>query len=98
MKERDSACAIFRARPSRGRDRPLREIRVAFGEIVGSGDVRAGAGGQERLKEAEKLGFKRAIVPKANMPRNPKEYPGLEIFGVAGLQEAVDVCRTAADG
>ena len=41
---------------------------------------------QGRFSEAEKLGFKRAIVPKANMPRHAKEYPGLEIFGVASLQ------------
>ena len=51
----------------------------------------------EKLKEAEKLGFKRAIVPKANMPRNPKEFPNLEIFGIGSLQEAVDICRNAAE-
>ena len=73
-------------------------FRSAFGEIGLSGEVRPVARGQERLKEAEKLGFKRAIVPKANMPRHAKEYPGLEIFGVASLQEAVDVCRNAVDG
>lgn len=90
--------AIILAMLSSFRNRPLPEKMVAFGEIGLSGEVRPVARGQERLKEAEKLGFKRAIVPKANMPRNAKEYPGLEIFGVASLQEAVDVCRTAADG
>ena len=44
---------------------------------------------------AEKLGFKRAIVPKANMPRNEKEFPNLKIFGVSSLQEAIEICRDA---
>ena len=87
--------AIILAMLSSFRNRPLPEKMVAFGEIGLSGEVRPVARGQERLKEAEKLGFKRAIVPKANMPRNAKEYPGLQIFGVASLQEAVDVCRNA---
>ena len=90
--------AIILAMLSSFRNRPLPEKMVAFGEIGLSGEVRPVARGQERLKEAEKLGFKRAIVPKANMPRHAKEYPGLEIFGVASLQEAVDVCRNAVDG
>jgi len=75
------------------RNRPLPEKMVAFGEIGLSGEVRPVARGQERLKEAEKLGFKRAIVPKANMPRNAKEFPNLKIYGVSSLQEAIDVCR-----
>ncbi|HEZ4154946.1 TPA: DNA repair protein RadA, partial [Neisseria meningitidis] len=51
----------------------------------------------ERLKEAEKLGFKRAIVPKANMPRNAKEFPNLKIYGVSSLQEAIDICRDSRE-
>ena len=31
------------------------------------------------------------------MPRNPKEFPNLEIFGIGSLQEAVDICRNAAE-
>ncbi|RKW27800.1 MAG: DNA repair protein RadA, partial [Kingella sp. (in: b-proteobacteria)] len=53
--------------------------------------------GQERLKEAEKLGFQRAIVPKANLPRNAKEFPKLQIFGVETLQEAVQLARDLAE-
>ena len=89
--------AIILAMLSSFRNRPLPEKMVAFGEIGLSGEVRPVARGQERLKEAEKLGFKRAVVPKANLPRNPKEFPNLQIFGVASLQEAVDVCRNAAE-
>lgn len=85
--------AVILSMLSSFRNRPLPEKMVAFGEIGLSGEVRPVARGQERLKEAEKLGFKRALVPKANLPRNPQEFPGLQIFGVANLQEAVDVCR-----
>ncbi|WP_274584590.1 DNA repair protein RadA [Neisseria leonii] len=85
--------AVILAMLSSFRNRPLPEKMVAFGEIGLSGEVRPVARGQERLKEAEKLGFKCAIVPKANLPRNPQEFPGLKIFGVSSLQEAVDICR-----
>ena len=80
------------------RNKPLPEKMVAFGEIGLSGEVRPVARGQERLKEAEKLGFKRAIVPKANLPRNAKEFPNLQIYGVERLDEAVQLCRDLADG
>ncbi|MDO4879629.1 MAG: DNA repair protein RadA [Neisseria sp.] len=75
------------------RNRPLPEKMVAFGEIGLGGEVRPVARGQERLKEAEKLGFKRAVIPKANLPRNTNEFPRLQLFGVSSLQEAVDICR-----
>ena len=82
---------------SRFRNKPLPEKMVAFGEIGLSGEVRPVARGQERLKEAEKLGFKRAIVPKANLPRNAKEFPNLQIYGVERLDEAVQLCRDLAE-
>ena len=43
------------------------------------------------------LGFKRAIVPKANLPRHAKEFPHLQLFGVSSLQEAVEICRHVED-
>ncbi|SSY70781.1 DNA repair protein RadA [Alysiella crassa] len=79
------------------RNKPLPEKMVAFGEIGLSGEIRPVPRGQERLKEAEKLGFKRAIVPKANMPRNEKEFPKLKIYGVENLHEAVSLCRDLVD-
>ncbi|ULJ61870.1 DNA repair protein RadA [Wielerella bovis] len=79
------------------RNKPLPEKMVAFGEIGLSGEIRPVPRGQERLKEAEKLGFKRAIVPKANMPRNENEFPKLKIYGVESLQEAVMLCRDLVD-
>ncbi|QMT31653.1 DNA repair protein RadA [Alysiella filiformis] len=79
------------------RNKPLPEKMVAFGEIGLSGEIRPVPRGQERLKEAEKLGFKRAIVPKANLPRNEKEFPKLKIYGVENLHEAVSLCRDLVD-
>ncbi len=73
------------------RNRPLPEKMVVFGEVGLAGEVRPVARGQERLKEAAKLGFTRAIVPVANRPRQPVE--GLEILTVERLEQAVELCR-----
>ena len=89
--------AVILAMLSSFRNRPLPPKMVAFGEIGLSGEVRPVARGQERLKEAEKLGFQRAIVPKANLPRHVADYPKLKLYGVESLQEAVALCRDMAD-
>ncbi|QEY59483.1 DNA repair protein RadA [Pseudomonas sp. C27(2019)] len=69
-------------------NRPLEHGLLVFGEIGLSGEIRPVPSGQERLKEAAKHGFKRAIVPKANAPR---EMPaGLEVIAVTRLEEALD--------
>jgi DNA repair protein RadA/Sms len=69
------------------RDRALPEKTVIFGEVGLSGEVRPVYNGEERLKEAAGLGFKRAIVPKANRPRQAIE--GLRVDAVSDLQEAI---------
>ncbi|HEX4986034.1 MAG TPA: DNA repair protein RadA [Burkholderiales bacterium] len=69
------------------RARPLPEKLVAFGEIGLAGEVRPVQRGQERLKEAAKLGFRMAIIPKANAPRGRIE--GLEVVAVERVEEAV---------
>ena len=61
---------------------------VAFGEIGLSGEVRAVQRGQDRLKEALKLGFNRAIIPIANAPKiSPK---GIELIKVEHISQAID--------
>lgn len=60
---------------------------IVFGEIGLAGEVRPVQRGQDRLKEAAKLGFKKAIVPKANVPKNG--IAGIEIFGVERIDEAL---------
>ena len=73
------------------RNRPLPEKHVVFGEVGLAGEVRPVQRGQERLREAAKLGFTHAIVPSANKPRQP--VPGLEIVAVDRLVEAVDYLK-----
>ena len=61
---------------------------VVFGEVGLSGEIRPVPSGQERLSEAAKHGFKRAVVPKGNVPKQP--IKGLEVIGVSRLSEALD--------
>ena len=86
--------AVMLAMLSNFKNRPLPPKTVIFGEVGLSGEVRPVARGQERLKEAEKLGFERAIIPKANMPKNAKDFPKLNIIGVSTVEEAI----TASNG
>lgn len=69
------------------RNRALPADWVAFGEVGLAGEIRPVPGGQERLHEAAKHGFKRALVPAANAPR--KAIPGLEVIAVGRLEEAL---------
>src|SRR3989344_2163460 len=64
---------------------------LAFGEVGLAGEVRPAPRGQERLKEAAKLGFSVAVVPKANAPKKPIE--GLTIHAVERVEEAMNVVR-----
>jgi DNA repair protein RadA/Sms len=73
------------------RDKPVQEGLVVFGEIGLAGEVRPVPGGEERLREAAKHGFTRAVVPQANAPR--KKIEGLEVFGVKRLSEALERLR-----
>lgn len=68
-------------------DRPLPKELIMFGEVGLSGEIRPVQNGQERLKEASKHGFKRAIIPKVNMPK--KNKPGIGVVGVTHLREAL---------
>jgi DNA repair protein RadA/Sms len=70
------------------RNRTLPADLVAFGEVGLAGEIRPVPNGLDRLKEALKHGFTRAIVPKANAPR--KGLDGLEILAVDRLTEALD--------
>lgn len=62
---------------------------VVFGEVGLSGEIRPVPSGQERLREAAKHGFRRAIVPLANVPKEP--LPGMLVQGVAKLSEALEL-------
>jgi len=70
------------------RDRPLASDLVTFGEVGLAGEVRPVPNGQERLREAAKHGFRRAIVPRANAPK--KRIDGLEVVAVSRVSEAIE--------
>jgi DNA repair protein RadA/Sms len=69
------------------KDKPLANSLVAFGEIGLTGEVRPVAYGEERLKEAQKQGFRLALVAKDNAPRKPLE--GLQVIAVSRVDEAL---------
>ena len=83
--------AVLLAIVSSLRNRPLPEKMVVFGEVGLAGEVRPVQRGQERLKEAAKLGFVRALVPKANMPK--QGIQGIEIIAVDRVEDAVAKMR-----
>ena len=83
--------AVMLAIQSSLRGKPLPRGFIAFGEVGLAGEVRPAPRGQERLKEAAKLGFSVALVPKANAPKKPIE--GLTIHAVERIEEAIDRVR-----
>lgn len=80
--------AVLLAIVSSFRDRVLPQDLIVFGEVGLAGEIRPVPSGQERLREAIKHGFKKAIIPYANAPR--EKYPGIEVMAVKNLQEALD--------
>jgi len=71
------------------RNRPLGDDLVVFGEVGLSGEVRPVARGEERVREAAKLGFKRVLLPVANKPK--RNDAGIEMIAVKRLDEALDI-------
>lgn len=86
--ETSADLAVLLAIVSSFRDRPLPEDLMVFGEVGLSGEIRPVPSGQERLREAAKHGFKKAIVPHGNAPR--EKYPGIEVIAVKNLQQAIE--------
>ncbi len=73
------------------RDRPLKRGLAVFGEVGLAGEIRPASRGQERTKEAAKLGFDTAIVPRANAPKQAIE--GLTVIAVERVEEALEQLR-----
>jgi DNA repair protein RadA/Sms len=72
------------------RDRPAAVDAVCFGELGLTGEIRPVPFGEERLREAAKQGFRRALVPAANVPRKGAQVDGIEVVGVTRLQDALE--------
>ncbi|WP_234086728.1 DNA repair protein RadA [Azonexus sp. R2A61] len=79
--------AVLLAITSSLKNKPLPEKLIVFGEVGLAGEIRPAPRGQERLKEAAKLGFTRALIPEANKPK--QAIPGMEVIGVRRVEEAV---------
>ena len=80
-------CAVI----SSLRNQPLSRDLAIFGEIGLAGEIRPVLNGQERLREAEKQGFKCAIIPSANAPK--AAVGDLQIVPVTRLVEVMDALR-----
>ena len=71
------------------RDRPIGERTVAIGEVGLLGELRPVTGVERRLREAARLGFRRALVPRPARGGAPPSVPGIEVIAVGTLREAV---------
>jgi DNA repair protein RadA/Sms len=86
--------AVMLAITSSLRGKPLPRGFIAFGEVGLAGEVRPAPRGQERLREAAKLGFSIAVVPKANAPKKGmRDIEGLTIHPVERIEEAMEIVR-----
>ncbi|WP_049356526.1 DNA repair protein RadA [Haemophilus parainfluenzae] len=81
--------ALLLALISSFRNRPLPQDLVVFGEVGLAGEIRPVTSGQERISEAAKHGFKRAIVPFANKPKSAVE--NMDVFTVKKLADALAI-------
>ena len=86
--ETSADLAVLASIVSSLRNKVLPEDLIVFGEVGLSGEIRPVPSGQERLFEAAKHGFKRAIIPAANNPKGG--VPGIKIFAVTNLQQALE--------
>ncbi|BAN22921.1 DNA repair protein radA [Caballeronia insecticola] len=83
--------AVLLAIHSSLRNKPLPKGLITFGEVGLAGEIRPSPRGQDRLKEAAKLGFSVALIPKANAPK--QGIDGLKVIAVDRIEEAIDRVR-----
>jgi len=87
VNETGADLALLMAILSSVKDRPAGGDLVVFGEVGLSGELRPVQRGLERIREAQKLGFKRALLPRANLP---KERPrGIELIAARKIEDAL---------
>jgi DNA repair protein RadA/Sms len=94
--ETASDLAVLLACASSLRGKALPQHLAVFGEVGLSGEIRPVPNGQERLREAAKHGFKTAIVPKGNAPRQDSD--GMRVIAVGRLHEALEAAFELVDG
>ena len=86
--ETSADLAALAATVSSLKDRPVTQSTVVFGEVGLAGEIRPVSFGEERLREAVKRGFDRAVVPRANLPKKP--IAGMQLTGVDYLRGALE--------
>ncbi len=86
--ETSADLALLLAIVSSFRNHPLPQDLVVFGEVGLAGEIRPVHSGQERIHEAAKHGFRRAIVPRGNAPKVAPE--GMEVMAVDKLEQALE--------
>lgn len=87
VSETSADLAVLCAIVSSLKNKVLPQDLIVFGEVGLSGEIRPVSSGQERILEAAKHGFKKAIVPNANIPKGG--VPGMEVIGVSTLQQTL---------
>ena len=75
-------------------DLPVPEKTLAIGEVGLGGEVRSVPNLEQRLREAERIGFERAVVPKHSLAHlNPADYPGMKLVGAAYISDAIHALK-----
>lgn len=91
INETGSDLALLMAILSSLRNQPIPHDVIIFGEVGLAGETRPVQSGQERLREAAKHGFRRAIVPEANAPREPIDQ--MQVFPTRSLSQAIEILK-----
>ena len=94
---RDTACdlAVCLCMVSSLLDCPVSDKLIAIGEVGLGGEVRSVPNLEQRLREAERIGFERAVVPKHSLAHlNPEDYPGMKLIGAAYISDAIHALKS----
>ena len=94
---RDTACdlAVCLCMVSSLLDCPVSDKLIAIGEVGLGGEVRSVPNLEQRLREAERSGFERAVVPKHSLAHlNPADYPGMKLIGAAYISDAIHALKS----
>jgi DNA repair protein RadA/Sms len=86
--------AILLAVQSSLRNKPLPDKLLVFGEVGLAGEIRPVQRGQERIREAAKLGYRTVLIPSANKPK--QDIDGIRIIAVKRVDDALDAIRADA--
>ena len=89
---RDTSCdlAVCLSLISSLLDKPVNDKLIAIGEVGLGGEVRSVPNLEQRLREAERIGFEQAVIPKPSLRHlDPADYPGLSLIGAAYVSDAI---------